>query len=386
VEPLLASRPGTTASRAGDVNVGSGSLRIGVLAPPWFAVPPRRYGGIEAVVALLTEELVARGHEVTLFASADSCTSAHLVAVHHKPRRLQLGYTLPELEHVLACIRRARAFDVISDHSGPLAFALSGLIETPFVHTVHNALDRALAPAYDAAIAVAPNARMVSLSPQQRHPRPAYPWIANVPNAVDLLRFACRERTQGEYLLWIGRMCFEKGPDRAIEVAQQARLPILLAGKMHTPQERDYFAHRVAPRLGGHAQYVGEADKSTIVSLLHGAIALVNPIEWDEPFGLTMIEAMACGVPVIATRRGAVPEIVVDGVTGMIVDDYRAMAEAIPEAADILPSICRAIAEERFSPHRLAERYVNAFHTAIRQNESRAAVGGTSEASPAAMQ
>lgn len=311
---------------------------------------------------------------------------AHLVAVHDKPPSLQLGYTLPELEHVRACIRRAREFDVISDHSGPLALALSGLVDTPFVHTVHNALGRSLAPAHDAAISVAPNARMVSLSPQQRHPRPAYPWIANVPNAVDLLRYPCREPTQGEYLLWIGRMCFEKGPDRAIEVARQARLPILLAGKMHTAQERDYFAHRVAPRLGGHAQYVGEADKSTIVSLLHGAIALVNPIEWGEPFGLAMIEAMACGVPVIATRRGAVPEIVVDGVTGIIVDDYRAMAGAIPEAAGILPSVCRGVAEERFSPDRLAERYVNAFRTAIRQNESRAAVSGASEASPPAMQ
>jgi glycosyltransferase involved in cell wall biosynthesis len=342
-------------------------LRIGVLAPPWFAVPPRRYGGIEAVVALLTEGLVARGHDVTLFASGDSSTSARLVAVHERAPSQQLGHTLPELEHVAGCIERARELDVISDHSGPLALALSGLVETPFVHTVHNALDRSFARAYDAAIELAPRARMVSLSLRQRRPRPAYPWIANIPNAVDLVRYPCRERANGDYLLWIGRMCYAKGPDRAIEVARQAGLPILLAGKMHTADEQAYFARRVEPRLGRGVRYVGEADRATIVALLHRAIALVNPIEWAEPFGLAMIEAMACGVPVVATRRGAVPEVVADGVTGVTVDDYHAMADVIADAAAIPPSSCRRAAEERFSPDRLVESYIGAFRAALRR-------------------
>ena len=317
METTLLSRSANRASRpkAAYANADA-AMRIGILAPPWFAVPPRRYGGIEAVVALLADGLVASGHEVTLFASGDSSTSAHLEAAHALAPSSQLGRTLPELEHVATCIRRSREFDVISDHSGPLAVALSGLVDTPFVHTVHNALDEALARAYDAALALTPRVQMISLSSQQRRPRPAYPWLANVPNAVDLLRYPCRTQANGGYLLWIGRMCFEKGPDRAIEVARQAGLPILLAGKMHTPDERAYFAARVAPHLNRNVSFVGEADKTTVVSLLHGAIALLNPIQWDEPFGLVMIEAMACGVPVIATRRGAVPDVVSDGVTG----------------------------------------------------------------------
>lgn len=373
METTLLPRSVTRSSRPKAASANGDALRIGVLAPPWFAVPPRRYGGIEAVVALLADGLVASGHEVTLFASGDSSTSAHLEAAHARALSSQLGRTLPELEHVAACIRRSREFDVISDHSGALAVALSGLVDTPFVHTVHNALDEALARAYDAALALAPRAQMVSLSSQQRRPRPAYPWIANVPNAVDLLRYPCRTRGNGGYLLWIGRMCFEKGPDRAIEVARQAGLPILLAGKMHTPDERAYFAARVAPHLNRKVRFVGEVDKTTVVSLLHGAIALLNPIEWDEPFGLVMIEAMACGVPVIATRRGAVPDVVSDGVTGIIVDDYRAMAEAIPEASAIPPSVCRHAAEERFSADQLVERYADAFRTAIRRGRSRRA-------------
>jgi glycosyltransferase involved in cell wall biosynthesis len=346
----------------------AGALRIGLLGPPWFPVPPPRYGGVEAVVALLADGLVAAGHDVTLFASGESSTRARLVAVHAHAPSAQLGHTLPELQHVLACIRRAGQFDVISDHSGPLALALSWTIPTPFVHTVHNALDDMLAPAYDAALEIARNARLVSLSPEQRLPRPGLPWIATIPNAVDLVRYPCRSQAPGEYLLWIGRMCREKGPDRAIEVARQAGLPILLAGKMDTADEREYFERRVQPHLGRSARYVGEADRATVVALLHWALALVNPIDWPEPFGLVMIEAMACGVPVLATRCGGASEIVVPGVTGFLVDDYRSLADAIPAAAAIRPEACRAEVERRFSPGLMVHRYVNAFRAAIAQS------------------
>ena len=343
----------------------SEALRIAVLCPPWFPVPPRRYGGIEAVVALLADGLVAEGHDVTLFASGGSTTSARLVTAHSQAPSTQLGQTLPELEHVLSCIRRAGEFDVISDHSGPLAVALSETADTPFVHTVHNALGSAATPAYDAALAFASEAHVVSLSHQQRRPRPAYPWIATIPNAVDLLRYPCRARAGGDHLVWIGRMCHDKGPDRAIAVARQAGLPILLAGKMHTPVEREYFDRRVKPQLGRSARYVGEADKDTVVKLLHSAIALLNPIEWAEPFGLVMIEAMACGVPVLATRCGAAPEIIVDGVTGFIVDDHHAMADMLPALAAITPEACRAEAVRRFSPDLMVDRYLAAFRTVI---------------------
>jgi glycosyltransferase involved in cell wall biosynthesis len=340
-------------------------------------VPPPRYGGIEAVVALLADGLVAAGHDVTLFASGDSSTRARLIAPHAHAPSTHLGETLPELEHVTACIRRAGQFDVISDHSGPLALALSGIVDTPFVHTVHNALDAGLTRAYDGALALARTAHLVSLSSRQRRPRPAYPWISTIPNAVDLMRYPCRTRARGEYLLWIGRMCHDKGPDRAIEVARKAGLPILLAGKMRTEAERSYFARCVKPWLGGPVRYVGEADRSTVVKLLHGAIALVNPIDWPEPFGLVMVEAMACGVPVLATRHGAAPEIVVDGITGFIVDDYHSMAGAIPHVAAITPAACRAVAERRFSPERMVDRYVAAFRAAIARPPAARATPGS---------
>jgi glycosyltransferase involved in cell wall biosynthesis len=346
-------------------------------------VPPARYGGIEAVVSLLADGLVARGHDVTLFASGDSRTLARLVAVHAEAPGDRLGQTVPELEHVLACIRRAGAFDVISDHSGPLAVALSGLAATAFVHTIHNALDDELAPAYDAALDIAPGARVVSLSAQQRRCRPGYAWIANIPNAVDLQRYPCRARGGGRHLLWVGRMCRDKGPDRAIEVARRAGLPLVLAGKMHTPAECDYFARRVQPQLGGSVSYAGEADRVTIVALLHDAIALLNPIDWPEPFGLVMIEALACGVPVLATRCGAVPEIVEDGITGVIVDDYHSMVDAIPAAAAIAPAACRQAAERRFGPDQMLDRYLGAYRVAIAQRSGPRPEGQSTPQRPA---
>jgi glycosyltransferase involved in cell wall biosynthesis len=347
------------------------AMRIGLLCPPWFPVPPEHYGGIEAVVSLLTEGLVEQGHDVTLFAAGESASAARLVAVHEDAPSAQVGETLPELRHVLSCLRRAGQFDVISDHSGPMAVALSAAVSTPFVHTVHGPLDDTFAPSYDDALAFAPDAWMISLSLEQRTPRPDYPWIANVPNAVDLKRYSARESARGTHLLWIGRMCADKGPDRAIEVAREARLPIVLAGKLREPAECAYFEQHVEPRLGRGARYVGEADHATLEELLHDAIALVNPIEWPEPFGLVMIEALACGVPVLATRRGAAPEIIVDGVTGCLVDDYREMAAAVPAVAAIPPETCRAEAERRFSQRLMVDRYASAFAAAAERREPR---------------
>jgi len=349
------------------------AMRIALLCPPWIPVPPASYGGIEAVVALLADGLVDQGHDVTLFAATGSATRANLVATHDQPSPERIGQMVPELRHTLACLQRAGEFDVISDHTAPLACALSAATTTPLVHTLHGELDEEFALAYDDVLAFAPQTAMISLSHAQRTPRPAFPWIANVPNAVDLQRYTPRPHAVGAHLLWIGRMCAEKGPDRAIDVARDAGLPILLAGKMREPAEQAYFERHVEPRLGSTARYVGEADRATCVSLLHEAIALVNPIEWAEPFGLVMIEAMACGVPVLATRRGAAPEVVEHGVTGYLVDDYREMARALPLVADIAPATCRAEAQRRFSPKTMVDRYVRAFATAIARRGREAA-------------
>ena len=341
------------------------AVRIAVLCPPWLRVPPPRYGGIEAVVSLLADGLVEQGHDVTLFAAKGSTTRAKLVALHDEADLADAGQMVPELRHTLSCLRQAGRFDVISDHSAPLACALSGAIETPIVHTLHGALDEAFAAAYDDVLAFAPRTSVISLSLAQRTPRPGFPWIANIPNAVDLGRYTVRTRAAGTHLLWIGRMCADKGPDRAIEVAREAGLPLVLAGKMREATERAYFERHVEPRLGSTVRYVGEADRETLVRLLHEAIALVNPIEWPEPFGLVMIEAMACGVPVVATRRGAAPEVIESGVTGVLVEDYREMARMLPFVAEIDPATCRAEAERRFAPKVMVDRYLGAFTSAI---------------------
>jgi glycosyltransferase involved in cell wall biosynthesis len=341
------------------------ALRIAILGPTWFPVPPDRYGGIEAVVSLLADGLVANGHDVTLFASGDSVTQARLVAVHEVAPSAQIGQTEPELLHALACIRDAGSFDVISDHSGPLGVALSGLHATPTVHTVHGPLSQPVRRVYDAALAVAPSAQLVSLTDAQRTPRPNYPWLATIHNAVDLAGNACRPSPGGGYLLWLGRMCHEKGPDRAIEVARAAGMPLLLAGKNRERAEREYFERFVAPQLDEQIRYVGEVTASERVELLHGAVALINPIAWSEPFGLVMIEALACGVPVIATRRGSVPELIEDGVTGVIVNDYREMPDAIDRVRTIKPSVCRAVAEQRYSAARLADDYARALRSLV---------------------
>jgi glycosyltransferase involved in cell wall biosynthesis len=353
----------TTPANAFDVQPDA--MRIAILCPPWLPVPPPRYGGIEAVVALLADGLVHRGHDVTLFAAKGSTTRAKLVAAHAPPDFADCGQMVPELRHALSCLRRADEFDVISDHTTPLACALSEAVATPVVHTIHGALDEEFAAAYDDMLEFAPRTSMISLSLAQRTPRPDFPWIANIPNAVDLRRYAVRERAAGTHLLWVGRMCADKGPDRAIDVARDAGLPLVLAGKMREAAERAYFERHVEPRLGSTVRYVGEADRDTLVRLLHDAIALVNPIAWPEPFGLVMIEAMACGVPVLATRCGAAPEIIESGVTGVLADDYRELAGMLPLVREIAPETCRAEAERRFAPRVMVDRYLAAFTAAI---------------------
>ena len=282
-----------------------------------------------------------------------------------RPTCAELVRSVPELRHTLSCLRRAGGFDVDLRSLGPLACALSAVIGTPIVQTLHGALDENFTAAYDDVLAFAPRMSMISLSLAQRTPRLGFPWIANIPNAVDLGRYTVRSRAAGTHLVWIGRMCADKGPDRAIDVAREADLPLMLAGKMREPAERAYFERHVEPRLSSTVRYVGEADRETLVTLLHEAIALVNPIEWPEPFGLVMIEAMACGVPVVATGRGAAPEIIESGVTGVLVEDYREMARMLPLVAEIDPATCRAEAERRFAPKVMVDRYLSAFTSAI---------------------
>jgi len=340
-------------------------MRVAVLAPPWFAVPPTGYGGIEWIVSLLADGLTANGHDVTLFASGDSRTRAKLAAVfEHAPSEL-IGRTLPELEHVLSCYERAEDFDVINDHTGALGAGLGGLVATPVVHTIHGPLDGELGAVYESLRTVAPGVGLISISLNQRRPKPDLNWVANIPNALDLEHYPSKPH-RGDYLLFLGRMNHEKGAHRAVAVAMELGLPLKLAGKMREPREQEYFVEFVEPHLGDGIEYLGEVNHGTKVELLQNARATLFPIEWEEPFGLVMIESMACGTPVIATRHGAVPEVIEDGLSGVIVDDWREIPEALERADAIDPVECRRYAEELFAPERMVADYERAYEVATR--------------------
>jgi glycosyltransferase involved in cell wall biosynthesis len=335
-------------------------VRIAIVSPPWFPVPPTGYGGIEWIVWLLAEGLTAQRHEVTLFASGDSRTNARLQAVYPTAPSELIGRTVPDLRHVLSALESADEFDVINDHTGPLAAALGELVETPVVHTVHGPLDGEPGEVYEAIHRVAPRVGLISVSLNQRRPKPDLNWVANVPNALDLEHYPCHPH-KGDYLLFLGRMNHEKGAHRAIAVAMELGLPLKLAGKAREPREREYFEEFVEPHLGSEIEYLGEVNHGTKVELLQDARATLFPIEWEEPFGLVMIESMACGTPVIATNWGAVPEVIDDGRTGIVVESYREMPEALERADGLDPLECRRYVEERFSPERMVEDYVNAY-------------------------
>ena len=344
------------------------AMRIAILSPPWFSVPPARYGGVEAMVSLLADGLADRGHEVTLFASGDSMTRATLSAVHATAPSDLLGLSDPALLHAMPLFERAAEFDVVSDHTGALGLALSALTTTPFVHTVHGSLEGPSGRLYESIVrALGGNARLTSLTMSQRRAAPTLPWFANVPNAVDLDLHSCRARAGGAYLFWIGRMSPDKGPDVAIRVARAVGLPLILAGKLSEPAERRYFERVIEPLLGDGVCFIGEVDPRERVELLHGARALLFPIAWEEPFGLVMIEAMACGVPVIATRRGSVEEVVEHGRSGLIVDSEAELVDAIGAVDALDPRECRRSVEERFSPDRMIDGYAEAFARASRR-------------------
>ena len=339
-------------------------MRIAILSPVWFAVPPTGYGGIEWIVALLADGLVEAGHEVTLFASGDSRTKGTLSAVFEQAPSELIGKTHPELRHALSCFECADEFDVINDHAGPLSIALGGLVETPVLHTAHGPFDGEPGRVYEALGRLSPDVGLISISLNQRRPKPDLNWAANCPNALDLQLYPCKPHP-GEYLLFLGRMSPDKGAHRAIWVARETGLPLKLAGKKQDLKEELYFHELVEPHLHDGIDYLGEVSHGEKVELLQDARVTLFPIEWEEPFGLVMIESIACGTPVIATRWGAVPEVIEHGRSGIIVDDYREMPAALERADALDPLECRRYVEERFAPQRMVEDYLRAYESAV---------------------
>jgi glycosyltransferase involved in cell wall biosynthesis len=340
-------------------------VKIAVLSPVWFPVPPSGYGGIEWIVALLADGLVEAGHDVTLFASGDSHTKAKLVAVYELAPSAEIGRSEVEVKHALACFERGDEFDVITDHSGPPAAVIAGAVKTPTVHTVHGPLEGEPGELYESVAKVSPSTGLISITLNQRRLHPRLPWIANIPNALDFSVYPVHPR-RGDYLLFLGRFNPDKGAHRAIAVAMETDLPLKLVGKVREPNEHAYFKDFIEAHLKpGKIEYLGEVSHGEKVELLQNARATLFPIEWQEPFGLVMIESMACGTPVIATRWGSVPEVIEHGRSGIIVDDYRVIPAALEDADKLDPLELRRYAEERFSPERMVADYVQAFRDAI---------------------
>jgi glycosyltransferase involved in cell wall biosynthesis len=346
-------------------------MRVAVFSPAWFPVPPDRYGGIESMVQLLTDGLVDAGADVTLFASGDSVSKAPIVSAFETAPSHRIGESYWELQHLLPLLEQRDEFDVIHDHSGLVGLTMLGLTGVPLLHTVHGPLTGDPGPVYRKACDVVPAAGLVSLTHNQRRPEPNLPWVTNVFNAVDVTRYEL-DREPGEALLFLGRMSPDKGAHRAIRVAQRLGRPLDIAAKCREPGERAYFDEYVAPHLNDDIRYVGEVDHDEKCALLSTAHALLVPIEWEEPFGLVMIEALASGTPVVALRRGSVPEILRHGETALIANDLAEMVSLVGRVEELDPLRLRREAETRFSIEQMVEGYLEAYETMIARDEREA--------------
>jgi glycosyltransferase involved in cell wall biosynthesis len=349
-------------------------MRIAQLAPLYERVPPRLYGGTERVVSHLTEELVRRGHEVTLFASGDSLTRARLVSAVAHPLRLDPETRDPLAPHVIELsqvFERAAEFDVIHCHVDYTAFPFARLVATPTLHTLHGRLDLPwLVPVFRHFHDVP----LVSISDAQRRALAGLPlaWMGTVRHGLPLDRFPYSPRG-GRYLAFLGRIAQEKRPDLAIEVAKRVGLPLKIAAKVDAI-DRAYFDDEIRPRLDHPLiEFVGEIGDDAKAAFLGDALALLFPIDWPEPFGLVMIEALACGTPVIARPAGSVPEVLAPGRTGFIADTLDELVEGVKRVDTLDRAACRRHVEEHFTVQRMADRYETVYRRLLARREARAA-------------
>jgi len=346
-------------------------MRIAQVAPLYESVPPKLYGGTERVVSYLTEELVRLGHEVTLFASGDSQTRAKLIPAC--PRALwgdgTCRETLPHHVRLMELVfQDVSRFDVLHFHCDYLHFPLVRRHPCPSVTTLHG---RIHLPDVGPLLAQYPDAPLVSISDNQRQPIPAANWQATVYHGLPRSLYPYQGHP-GEYLAFLGRMSPEKGVDRAIEIARRAHMKLKIAAKIY-PEERAYFQDCIEPLLHqsrGWVEYIGEVGGRDKEALLGNAQALLFPIDWPEPFGLVMIEALACGTPVVAWRNGSVSEVIADGVTGFIVDSIPEAVQAVRRVAWLNRDVCRRVFEERFDAARMARDYVEVYRRLVQRGSA----------------
>jgi glycosyltransferase involved in cell wall biosynthesis len=332
-------------------------MRIAQVAPLTEAVPPKFYGGTERVVHWLTEELVALGHDVTLYASGDSQTSAKLEAAWPRALRLDGSVRDPNALHMLMLERvrqRADDFDFLHFHLDYYPFSIFSRYHTPFITTLHGRLDL---PEHQPLFATFPSIPIISISDAQRRPIPHAGWVSTVYHGLPE-KMLTPQPVKPQYLAFLGRIAPEKRVDRAIRVALECGIPLKIAAKVDRV-DREYYDEQIKPMIDGkNIEYIGEITDAQKSEFLSGAVALMTPIDWPEPFGLVMIEAMACGTPVIAFNRGSVPEVVDEGVTGFIVEDEKSAIGAVYRLSELSRAGVRKRFEERFTARRMAQDYL----------------------------
>lgn len=339
-------------------------MRIGILAPTWIPIPPERYGGVEWIVSILAETLIALGHDVTLFASGDSATQARLVSAFPDAPTVLAGRTEPELLHVLNAFVESEGLDIVNDHSGLLAPALSASCPVPLVHTVHRPLDATYGEIYRMIARLSPQIGLISLSASQRAAAPDLPWIGNCANALDVDAYPAQQRPREDFLFFVGRLSEDRGAADAIDVAEAVGAPLVIAGSIDR-EDPSYFEERVEPRLSDRVRYVGEVTHADKVDLLGRARCSLFPMTFPEPFGYLILESLACGTPVVALHSGAVADIVLDGEVGFVCEDVADMPAAVEACATIDPAACRAHVIDQFSEIRMARDYLAIYRSFI---------------------
>ncbi|MFI7539267.1 glycosyltransferase family 4 protein [Streptosporangium sp. NPDC049376] len=338
------------------------AMRVVMVAPPWYDVPPLGYGGIEAMLAELVSGLSRRGHDVTLIGAGRARTGARFLPTYDPAPSERIGEPMPEVLHAAKAYALALDIDadIVHDHSlaGPLSAAARAV---PTLVTCHGEIEGELGEYYRV---LGPAVSMVAISEAQRRLAPDLNWAGVVHNAVETASFPFQERKE-DWVLWLGRLNADKGAHIAIDVAREAGRRIVLAGKLTEPAEHDYFEREIKPRLGPDAEYVGQADAARKRELLAAARCLLFPILWEEPFGMVMIESMACGTPVVALKRGAVPEVVADGVTGFVREEAEELAEAVEAAGGLDPHACRAHVAGNFDVEVMTAGYERIYRQVI---------------------
>ncbi|MDQ3896881.1 MAG: glycosyltransferase family 4 protein [Actinomycetota bacterium] len=336
-------------------------MRIGIVAPPWAPIPPELYGGIEQAVDCECRGLAAAGHDVLLFATGDSTCPVPMKWVLERSEGARIGFSVPELRHVLTAYETVTDCDIIHDHTmiGPVY--ASAMTEVPVVTTIHGPLNVELTEIYGR---IAHRVPLIAISHAQLRVHQELPVAGVIHHGVDVADFPVG-RGDGDYCMYLGRMVAEKGAHRAILAARECGMPILLAGKMREPWETEYFESEIEPLLGQDVQYLGEVPYEDKIRLLGGAKATLFPIRWNEPFGLVMLESLACGTPVLAFPEGAAPEVVVDGRTGFLCDGTSDMAARLASIDEIDRAECRADVEARFSTDRMAREHAELFERVL---------------------